>query len=77
LKKTYKIKWDAKQKLWYANKMEEGLNKYKIVPMDISYDDKDFFKTKLKSMKWDAIKKTWFCSFEDSMKLKNIDLKET
>jgi len=52
LKKTYKIKWDAKQKLWYANKMEEGLNKYKIVPMDISYDDKDFFKTKLKSMKW-------------------------
>ena len=77
LKKTYKIKWDAKLKLWFVDKMEEGLNKYKIVPMDIRYDDKDFYKSKLKSLKWDAAKRNWICSVEDSMKLKNINLKET
>jgi hypothetical protein len=69
LKKAYTIKWDAKKKSWFSDKMEEGLNKYKTVPIDIEYDDKDHYKSLLKSMKWDASNKTWTCSIEDSLKV--------
>ena len=69
IKKSHKIKWDAQKKSWYADKMEEGLKKYKTVSVDIPYDEKDQYKSIIKTMKWDASNKTWTCSLEDSLKV--------
>ena len=65
LKQLYNIKWDAKSKLWYIGEMVEGLESYKIMKIQVEYDDKDLLKSKYKSMRWQTIDKTWTCSYED------------
>ena len=67
LKKKYNLKWNAKLKLWYIDEMVDALKPYTIIPVNISYDDNDYFKGLLKSLRWDAIRKTWTCSFQDSL----------
>jgi hypothetical protein len=64
-KELYKIKWDAKTKLWYIGEMVDGLKPYTIMKIQVEYDDKDFLKTKYKSMRWHTADKTWTCSYED------------
>lgn len=67
LKKLYKIKWDAKTKLWYIGEMVEGLRPYAIMKIQVGYDDKDLCKSKYKSMRWNTMDKTWICSYDDYM----------
>ena len=66
-KKTYSIKWDTEKKLWYCDKdkFEKGLHPYELVYVDISYDDKDYYKKMLKSMRWDNDAKEWRISKQD------------
>jgi hypothetical protein len=66
LKQLHKIRWDAKLKLWFVDEMVEALKPYTKVQIEVDYDDKDYYKGLLKSMKWDAIGKTWSCSLKDS-----------
>ena len=68
LKTLYKIKWDIKTKLWYIGEMVEGLEPYKIMKIQVEYDDKDDYKLRYKSMRWQTTDKTWTCSYEDYIK---------
>ena len=65
LKKLYNIKWDNERKLWYINEMVEGLKPYTIMKIQVEYADKDFCKSKFKSMRWRTPDKTWICSYDD------------
>lgn len=65
LKKLYNIKWDNERKLWYINEMVEGLKPYTIMKIQVEYVDKDFCKSKFKSMRWHTMDKTWICSYDD------------
>jgi hypothetical protein len=51
--------------------MVEGLEPYKIMKIQVEYDDKDLLKSKYKSMRWQTLEKTWTCSFEDYEKFLN------
>jgi hypothetical protein len=42
--------------------LPEELQKYKSYPVFIEYDDKDLFKTKYKSLRWNPTKKNWLCN---------------
>ena len=55
LKKTEKILWDTDAKMWYCEEITEGLKDNEIRYIDIEYMDKEEWKVKLKSMKWDKI----------------------
>ena len=68
LKALYKIKWDTQSKLWYADEMVEALEPYKIMKIQVEYDDKDDYKLRYKSMRWQTTDKTWTCSYEDYIK---------
>ena len=65
LKKTEKILWDTDMKMWYCEELTEGLKDYEIRYIDIGYLDKDEWKLKLKSMKWDKIEKCWMVNNKD------------
>jgi hypothetical protein len=56
-------KWDSLNKNWYfMGDLPEELQKYKSYPVFIEYDDKDLFKTKYKSLRWNPTKKNWLCN---------------
>lgn len=59
------IKWDVEKKLWYCIEITEKLKDYEIRYIDIEYMEKDFFKEKLKSMKWDKIERCWMVNNKD------------
>lgn len=56
-------KWNSIEKIWYYpsvdGELPEDLQKYKCNPIHIEYEDKEFWKQKLPSMKWDAVRKQW------------------
>lgn len=67
LKTEFKIKWDAEKKIWYymGNQLPEGLEKYEEMVVDVSYDDKDLFKKRFKTMRWNKDNKVWTMSKEE------------
>lgn len=72
VKKQFKIRWDGEKKVWHYignDELPEGLKKYKLMVIDVSYDDKDMMKKKFKSMRFDKELKTWTCSLEDYNKI--------
>lgn len=69
LKKNEKISWDSNRKLWFCNQLTDGLRKYELFMVDISFDDKDKLKTELKSMRWVSNEKIWAINREDYVKL--------
>lgn len=62
-------KWNAEDKYWYfpslSNDLPEDLKKYRCYEVSIEYDDKEYYKTILKSMKWDKLIKKWVVNQED------------
>lgn len=56
-------KWNSVNKTWYYPSVDgslpEDLLKYRCHAIHIEYEDKEFWKEKLKSMKWDTINKHW------------------
>jgi hypothetical protein len=67
LKEKYLIKWDTDKKLWYflGEDIPVELKLFKLYYIAVSFDDKDIYKKKYKSMKWDAIEKQWCCNGQD------------
>lgn len=62
-------KWNSVEKIWYYPSLDgnlpEDLKKYKCNPIHIEYDDKEYWKQKLPSMKWDGIRKQWMVNESD------------
>ena len=59
--------WDSLNKNWYfvsdlENGLPEELKKYKSYPVHVEYEDKDIFKSKYKSLRWNPVKKNWLCN---------------
>jgi len=67
--KSLGAKWNSNEKMWYYpsadGTLPEELLKYKCNPIHIEYEDKEFWKQKLPSMKWDAIRKQWVVNERD------------
>ncbi len=74
VKENHKIRFDSVNKIWFIVSDELHENKYKKVYVDISYEDKDIYKKKCKSLGFDFKLKSWYCSMEEFMK--NSGLKE-
>ena len=65
--KKHGAKWDSLNKNWYfvsnlENGLPEELKKYKSYPVHVEYEDKDIFKSKYKSLRWNPVKKNWLCN---------------
>lgn len=62
-------KWNSVEKYWYYPSIDgdlpDDLLKYKSHDIHIEYDDKEFWKQKLSSIKWDANRKVWMVREED------------
>lgn len=62
-------KWNNVNKIWYYPSIDgtlpDNLKKYKAHQIYIEYDDKEFFKPLLPSMKFDKILKVWIVNQED------------
>jgi len=67
--KTLGAKWDANLKMWYYPSVDgsitEELSKYKAHDVYIEFDDKEYFKTVLTSMKFDKVRKVWMVNTKD------------
>jgi hypothetical protein len=76
VKKTHKIRFDPEKKIWFiiCDELHDDLKKYEKVYVDISYEDKDIYKKKCKSLGFDFKLKSWYISMEEFMK--NSGLKE-
>jgi len=62
-------KWDSENKLWYYpsidGELPEELKKYRLHELNIDFDDKEYWKQALKSLKWKPNIKKWVCNDED------------
>jgi hypothetical protein len=68
VKKSFGIKWDNDKKTWYYicnGELPEGLDKYTEMVVDVRYEDKDLFKKRFKTMRWNNIDKYWTMSKEE------------
>lgn len=67
--KKFGAKWNSVEKYWYYpsinGDLPDDLLKYKSHDIHIEYDDKEFWKQSLTSMKWDANRKVWMVREED------------
>lgn len=67
--KTLGAKWDANLKMWYYPSVDgsipEELSKYKAHDVFIEYDDKEYYKNVLTSMKFDKLRKVWMVNTKD------------
>ena len=67
--KTLGAKWDANLKMWYYPSFDgsitEILSKYKAHDVYIEFDDKEYFKNVLTSMKFDKSRKVWMVNSKD------------
>jgi hypothetical protein len=67
--KTLGAKWDVNLKMWYYPSVDgsitEELSKYKAHDVYIEFDDKEYFKTVLTSMKFDKVRKVWMVNTKD------------
>jgi len=70
------VKWDMTDKIWYFPSIDgdlpENLKPYKCYKIAINYDDKEFFKPLLPSMRWDKNLKIWLVNQEDYDKFLSI-----
>ena len=72
IKKLHQIKFDPEKKIWYIlcnSDLPEDLKKYKKMFVDVDYDDKIIMKKKYRSLRFDFVEKSWYCSLEDFMKM--------
>ena len=62
-------KWNTEEKYWYFpslnGNLPDDLKKYKSYIVPIEYDDKEYYKSILPSMKWDKLNKKWLINQED------------
>lgn len=62
-------KWENEDKYWYYpsldNELPEELKQYKSYKVNIKYDEKDYFKPKFPSMRFDKVAKSWYVNQED------------
>ena len=70
LVKSLGAKWDSLNKTWFfiadlEKELPKELEKYKTYPVFIEYGDKDIFKSKYKSLRWNPTKKLWLCNEND------------
>lgn len=67
VKKDFKIRWDTDKKIWYyiGNELPKGLDKYEEMVVDVRYEDKDLFKKRFKTMRWNNLDKIWTMSREE------------
>ena len=67
--KSLGAKWDANLKMWYYPSVDgsipEELAKYKAHDVYIEFDDKEYFKNVLTSMKFDKVRKVWMVNSKD------------
>jgi len=70
------VKWDNENKMWYFpslnGELPDNLKPLKCYKIAINYDDKEFFKPLLKSMRWDKNNKIWLVNQEDYDKFLSI-----
>jgi len=70
------VKWDSEIKMWYFpsidGELPDNLKPLKCYKIAINYDDKEFFKPLLKSMRWDKNNKIWLVNQEDYNKFLSI-----
>jgi hypothetical protein len=70
------VKWDTENKMWYFPSLDgelpDNLKPCKCYKIAINYDDKEFFKPLLKSMRWDKNNKIWLVNQEDYDKFLSI-----
>lgn len=62
-------KWDNVNKYWYYptlnGKLPENLQNYQQFDIAVEYDDREYFRPILKSMKWDKERKVWMVNKPD------------
>ena len=62
-------KWDANQKMWYYPSVDgslpEALSMYKSNDVYIEFDNKEYYKNVLPSMKFDKVRKVWMVNAKD------------
>ena len=67
--KSFGAKWNMVDKIWYYPSIDGSLPTelipYRCHPIHIEYDDKEFWKNKLTSMRWDAKNKYWVVNDND------------
>jgi len=67
--KTLGAKWDANLKMWYfpsiGGSIPKELSKYKAHDVFIEYDDKEYYKNVLTSMKFNKLRKVWMVNTKD------------
>ena len=70
------VKWDSTDKYWYYpsvdGKLPDNLKDFEKKEIYIEYDDKEFYKTKLKSLRWDKTNKKWYCSQKELCNLQAL-----
>ena len=49
----------------FKNDFVESLKPYELMYISVDYDDKDDYKEKMKSMRWDKINKQWRITRKD------------
>ena len=63
------VKWNNIEKCWYYpaidGSLPDNLKKYKAHKIFIEYEDKEYFKPLLPSMRFDKIEKVWIVNEED------------
>lgn len=63
------VKWDVDNKYWYYPSIDgtlpENLKMYKCYAIAIEYDNKEFYKPILPSMRFDKLQKLWLVNEED------------
>ena len=67
--KKLRVEWELEQKIWYYPSLDgelpDNLKPLKCYKIAIKYDDKEFYKPLLKSMRWDKNLKVWIINQED------------
>ena len=74
------IKWNNDKRIWYfectdeMKDLPEELDGYRSVHVDVSYDDKDVYKSQFPSMSFDRENKSWKMSKDDFEKMKDFSV---
>lgn len=70
------VKWDNDNKIWYfpsiTGELPDNLKPLKCYKIAINYDDKEYYKPLLPSMRWDKNEKIWLINQEDYDKFSNL-----
>ena len=63
------VKYNSVDKIWYFpsinGELPDELKQYKAHKIFMEYDEKEYYKPVLKSMRFDKISKFWYCNQED------------